>query len=138
MRSYYKTTETAWGVIPIQLKSEIPVCNITGISVGTNKSVYEFTIFVGSKKVINEAQNSSSLTSSQSVQSKSQLFPVGLDPIHSHATSGSNHHVNDDGSVISGAANTVGSEIDDDMNTHVKVIKLRAPDAEVRHSFHKT
>lgn len=128
LRSYCKAIETAWGKIPIQLKSEIPICNITGVDIiSTSKNVHEFTISVGSK-VINDNQCSRSI--SNSIQSKSKL-PVLSDSLNLSHTSQSNHHSNDIGSVVSDVSGRCSEINNDFIDAPIKIIKLRALDAEV-------
>ena len=52
LRTYSKCLETSWGVVPIQLKSEIALPNISSVATNANKSAKgtEFSIIIEAPK----------------------------------------------------------------------------------------
>ena len=52
LRTYNKCLETSWGVVPIQLKSEIALPNISSVTTNSNKSAKgtEFSIIIEAPK----------------------------------------------------------------------------------------
>lgn len=125
LRSYCKAIETAWGEVPEQLKSEIPISNIMSVGTVASKYHHEFTISLGHKSGIDD---SGSVTSSRSAQSKAQLSSSGL-TLNAHHNVTSNG-IDDNANMMSGAA-VAASEIDEEADECIKIIKLRAPDPEV-------